>query len=111
VVLYLTLGKGSGGIFSGFGFYELLAVFNDVMAGVSIVLLLLGVAATTGQLFMTAGYKYLPVRQGSILGMLEPTFNFFVGVILFAEPFSAYSLLGVVLIIGSCLLVLAQRKE
>jgi drug/metabolite transporter (DMT)-like permease len=154
-IYLLTLNKGGGGLFSGFGFYELLAVLNGVMAGVSIVLirklhqtdssysifwaqcivgfwlvflpantsscqlgwkeaivlLMLGITAATGQLFMTAGYKYLPVRQGSILGMLEPTFDFFVGVMLFAEPFSAYSLLGAVLIVGSCLLVLAQKRE
>ena len=154
--IYLLTKSNGTGLFNSFGFVEILAVFNGVMAGFAItlirklhrtdssysifwaqcivgfwlvllpanatsgqmlgwkeaiVLLLIGIAATTGQLFMTAGYKYLPVRIGSILGMLEPTFNFFVGIILFAEPLSKNSLLGAMLIIGSCIIVLTQTKK
>ena len=153
-IYFLTVG-GNGGLFDGFGPYELLAVFNGVMAGFAVtlirklhrtdssysifwaqcivgfwlvlmpanagscqlgwkeaaVLLGIGIAATSGQLMMTAGYKYLPIRVGSVLGMLEPTLNYFVGVMLFAEQFSKDSLLGATLIVGSCVIVLAKRKE
>jgi drug/metabolite transporter (DMT)-like permease len=153
-IYFLTVG-GNGGLFAGFGPYEILAVLNGVMAGLAVtlirklhqtdssysifwaqcvvgfwlvlmpanagscqlgwkeavVLLGIGIAATTGQLLMTVSYKYLPIRVGTILGMLEPTFNYFVGVTLFAEMFSKRSLLGASLIIGSCLIVLAKGEE
>ena len=155
-IYFLSGGGNSGsGLFDRFGPYELLAVFNGVMAGFTVtlirklhrtdssysifwaqcivgfwlvlmpanagscqlgwkeaaVLLGIGISATSGQLMMTASYKYLPIRVGSIFGMLEPTLNYFVGVMLFAEQFSKDSLLGATLIVGSCVIVLAKGKE
>jgi drug/metabolite transporter (DMT)-like permease len=153
-IYFLSVNSG-GGIFAGFGFYEILAVLNGIMAGLSvtiirklhrtdssysifwaqcvvgfwlvlmpantsgsqlgwkeaIILLLIGITAAVGQLLMTASYKYLQVRVGSILGMLEPTLNYFVGVVIFAESFSRNSLLGAVLIVGSCVLILMKSEE
>ena len=152
--IYLLTTSNGTGLFGSFGFFEILAVFNGVMAGLAItlirklhrtdssysifwaqcivgfwlvilpanatpsqlawkdaiILLLIGISATIGQLFMTAGYKHLPVRVGSILGMLEPTFNFFVGAILFAEPFTGRSFLGAALIILSSILALSGKR-
>jgi drug/metabolite transporter (DMT)-like permease len=70
--------------------------------GNGLVLVLIGVTATIGQLMMTQSYKHLPVRVGSTLAMLEPLFCYLAGVVLFSEPFSAKSVIGTVLIIGSC---------
>lgn len=75
-----------------------------------IILVLIGVAATVGQLFMTQSYKYLPVRTGSVIGMLEPVLNFVVGVLIFNEIFSGRSVFGTSLIVGSCVAVLLQRR-
>jgi len=154
--IYLLTSASGTGLLGSFGFYEILAVFNGVMAGLAItiirklhgtdssyatflsqciigfwlvlipanaaprpltwswyeavILLCIGVTATVGQLFMTAGYKYLPVRTGSILGMLEPTFNFFVGAILFGELFTGRSFLGAALIILSGILALWGKR-
>lgn len=66
-------------------------------------------AARVGQLFMTQSYKYLPVRTGSILGMLEPMPNFIVGVMIFGKVLSGRTVFGTALIIDSCVVVLFQR--
>ncbi len=151
--IYFLTSNGTGS-FSKFGFYECLAIFNGIMAGlaitiirklhdtdssysifwaqciigfwiaiipanaagapftaiVAVTLLLIGIFATIGQLLMTQGYKYLPVRTGSILGLFEPTFNFFVGAILFTEPFTGRSVLGAALIIMSGILALRGKN-
>jgi drug/metabolite transporter (DMT)-like permease len=73
-----------------------------------LILLLIGVTATIGQLMMTQSYKYLPVRTGATLSMLEPMFCYFAGVTLFGEPFSAKSIIGTLLIIGSCVTVILR---
>jgi len=73
-----------------------------------LILLLIGVTATIGQLMMTQSYKHLPVRIGATLAMLEPMFCYFVGMTLFGEPFSAKSIIGTLLIIGSCVAVILR---
>jgi drug/metabolite transporter (DMT)-like permease len=75
---------------------------GQIGLGDGLVLVLIGVAATIGQLMMTQSYKHLPVRVGSTLAMLEPLFCYLAGVILFSELFSVESFIGTVLIIGSC---------
>jgi drug/metabolite transporter (DMT)-like permease len=67
-----------------------------------LVLVLIGITATIGQLMMTQSYKHLPVRVGSTLAMLEPLFCYLTGVVLFNELFSGKSVIGTALIIGSC---------
>jgi drug/metabolite transporter (DMT)-like permease len=154
--IYFLTSNGAGS-FSKFGFYECLAIFNGIMAGlaitiirklhstdssysifwaqciigfwiafmpanaitdqfqftwiVAVVLLVIGISATIGQLFMTQGYKYLPVRTGSILGLFEPTFNFFVGAILFGEFITSRSILGAALIVLSSILALSGKRN
>jgi drug/metabolite transporter (DMT)-like permease len=73
-----------------------------------LILLLIGVTATVGQLMMTQSYKHLPVRTGATLAMLEPMFCYFAGVSLFGEPFSAKSIIGTLLIISSCVAVILR---
>jgi len=73
-----------------------------------LILLLIGVTATIGQLMMTQSFKHLPVRSGATLAMLEPMFCYFAGVSLFGEPFSAKSVIGTLLIIGSCVAVILR---
>lgn len=76
----------------------------DLLDG--LILVLIGVTATVGQLMMTQSYKHLPVRMGAMLAMLEPVFCYLAGVALFGELLSARSVIGTLLIIGSCVTVL-----
>jgi drug/metabolite transporter (DMT)-like permease len=76
-----------------------------------LILLLIGVTATIGQLMMTQSYKHLPVRTGATLAMLEPMFCYFAGVTLFGETFSARSIVGTMLIIGSCVAVILRDGQ
>jgi drug/metabolite transporter (DMT)-like permease len=57
---------------------------------------------------MTQSYKHLPVRMGATLAMLEPMFCYLAGVVLFGELFSAKSVIGTLLIIGSCVAVVLE---
>ncbi len=74
-----------------------------------LILVLIGVTATIGQLMMTQSYKHLPVRIGATLAMLEPVFCYLAGVALFGELFSAKSIIGTLLIIGSCVAVVLHE--
>ncbi len=71
-----------------------------------LILALIGITATIGQLLMTQSYKYLPVRTGATLAMLEPVFCYIAGVALFGELLSTNSVIRTLLIIGSCVAVL-----
>ena len=70
----------------------------------------MGVAITVGQLLMTQGMKYVPVKIGSLLLLLEPVLCYIAGVLIFAEPLTFVCLLGSALVVGSCAIVLASRK-
>ena len=80
--------------------------------GLKGVFILLGIGATVtvGQLLMTEGFKYVPVKIGSLLLMLEPVLCYLAGVAMFGEPLTWSCLLGSVLVIGSCAVVLARKK-
>lgn len=67
-----------------------------------ILLVLVGVVATIGQLFMTEGYKYVNVATGSLLQSMVPVFNLFSGWLIFHEQFSTVEMLGAFVIVGSC---------
>lgn len=68
-----------------------------------LLLVLVGVVATIGQLFMTEGYKYVNVATGSILQSLVPVFNLFSGWMIFHERYSPVEMIGAFVIVGSCL--------
>jgi len=65
-------------------------------------LVLVGVVATIGQLFMTEGYKYVNVATGSLLQSMVPVFNLLSGWLIFHEQFSTIEMLGAFVIVGSC---------
>jgi drug/metabolite transporter (DMT)-like permease len=75
------------------------------------ILLGIGVTVTIGQLLMTEGFKYVPVKTGSLLLMLEPVLCYTAGVAIFSEDLTLSSGFGSVLVIGSCVVVLAGRKK
>ncbi len=76
-----------------------------------LLLVLVGVVATIGQLFMTEGYKYVNVATGSLLQSMVPVFNLFSGWLIFREQFSTVEMVGSLVIVGSCFaLVLINFK-
>ena len=77
----------------------------------AIILVCIGVTATVGQLLMTEGYRHTTVTTGSLLAMLVPVLNYFVGVIIFNEAISLRSIIGAVIVIGSCMVVLAVNDK
>ncbi len=76
-----------------------------------IILVLIGVTATVGQLLMTTGYKYLPVKIASILGQFEAVLSFTLGIVIFGEFFNISFLIGALLIVSSSALALLQKGE
>ncbi len=68
-------------------------------------LILVGVVATIGQLFMTEGYKHVNVATGSMLQSLVPVFNLISGWLIFSEKFNTIEIIGAFIIVGSCFLL------
>ena len=67
-----------------------------------LLLVLVGILATIGQLFMTEGYRYVNVATGSLLQSMVPVFNLLSGWLIFHEQFSAIEMSGAFVIVGSC---------
>jgi len=80
--------------------------------GLKGVFILLGIGAgvTVGQLMMTEGFKYVPVRVGSLLLLLDPVLCYIAGTAIFNEPLTLPCFLGTVLVISACATVLVRRK-
>jgi drug/metabolite transporter (DMT)-like permease len=72
-----------------------------------ILLILVGVVATIGQLFMTEGYRYVNVATGSLLQSLVPVFNLFSGWLIFHEHFTTIEMTGAFIIVTSCMALVA----
>lgn len=70
-----------------------------------------GVFATMGQLLMTEGYRFVPVRTGSLLSMLDPVLTYVAGIVIFGETFALHSVFGAVLVVGACAFVVLGRQE
>lgn len=81
------------------GFYQVL------------MLLAIGVTATAGQLFSTEAYRYVEIPTGSLLGMLVPVLNYIIGIIVFEESFSVYSMVGSAMVVGSCVIVILKNNN
>jgi drug/metabolite transporter (DMT)-like permease len=81
--------------------------------GLNGVFILLGIGATVtvGQLLMTEGFKYVRVKTGSLLLMLDPILCYTAGVVVFGEALTWSCLLGSVLVIGSCAVVLVRKEQ
>jgi drug/metabolite transporter (DMT)-like permease len=73
---------------------------NDLL-----LLVLVGVIATIGQLLMTEGYRYVNVATGSLLQSMVPVFNLLSGWIIFHEQLSPIELAGGFVIIISCFML------
>jgi drug/metabolite transporter (DMT)-like permease len=73
-------------------------------------LVAIGVTATIGQLLSTEAFRYVEVPTGSGLGMLVPVLNYILGVTIFHEPLTIYSLAGSVIVIGSCIAILLKNN-
>lgn len=65
-------------------------------------LVLVGIVATIGQLFMTEGYRYVNVATGSLLQSMVPVFNLFSGWLIFHEQFTTIEMSGAFVIVISC---------
>ncbi len=65
-------------------------------------LVLVGVVATIGQLFMTEGYRYVNVATGSLLQSMVPVFNLLSGWLIFHEQFTTIEMSGAFIIVISC---------
>ncbi len=65
-------------------------------------LVLVGVVATIGQLFMTEGYRYVNVATGSLLQSMVPVFNLLSGWLIFHEQFNTIEMTGAFVIVSSC---------
>ena len=84
---------------------------QDVGSKGIFILLGIGGTVTIGQLLMTEGFKYVPVKIGSLLLMLEPVLCYMAGVAMFGEPLTWSCLLGSALVIGSCAAVLTRKEQ
>ncbi|MFB0554574.1 MAG: DMT family transporter [Phycisphaerae bacterium] len=80
--------------------------------GLKGVFILLGIGAgvTAGQLLMTEGFKYVPVKIGSLLLLLDPVLCYIAGTAIFNEPLTLSCFFGTVLVISACATVLVRRK-
>ncbi len=67
-----------------------------------VILLLIGLVATIGQLLMTEGYRYVNVATGSLFQSMVPAFNLMSGYLIFGEAFSTTETIGAIIIITSC---------
>jgi drug/metabolite transporter (DMT)-like permease len=67
-----------------------------------LLLVLVGVVATIGQLFMTEGYRYVNVATGSLLQSMVPVFNLISGWLIFHEQFNTIEMTGAFVIVSSC---------
>lgn len=88
------------------GFWMFLIPSGVTQAGGNLseilLLVLVGVVATIGQLFMTEGYRYVNVATGSLLQSMVPVFNLFSGWLIFHEQFSTIEMSGAFIIVSSC---------
>lgn len=70
-----------------------------------------GLLAGGGQLCMTAGYRWLPVAEGSLLQMLVPVGIAVGGVVLFGERYAPAEFVGALLIVASCVVGAITRPR
>jgi len=76
-----------------------------------LLLVAIGVASSVGQLLSTEGFRYVQVATGSLLGMLVPVLNYFLGVVAFGEVISWRSIVGSATVLGSCVVVLLKNNN
>jgi len=75
-----------------------------------LLLVAIGAASTVGQLLSTESIRYVQVATGSLLGMLVPVLNYFLGVMVFDEVMSWRSVVGSATVLGACVVVLLKSN-
>ncbi len=88
----------------GFWLVVVPANFTPMQSGLwgIVILLAVGICATAAQLLMNAGFTNLSIPTGSLLGLVTPVCNVFIGVLLFGEILGVLEFLGVFLVLVSC---------
>ncbi|MFZ9012010.1 MAG: DMT family transporter [Anaerohalosphaeraceae bacterium] len=76
-----------------------------------LILLAIGVLATYGQLTMTQGFRYLPVKVASLLTMSQLIFNYTAGILIFDESLTARAFVGSTLIFAACFMALLAGEK
>ncbi len=67
------------------------------------ILVLIGIIAAVAQLQMTHAYKFIGAIEGSLISILNPVLNVFLGVIFFKEPLTLRALFGCAIVLICCL--------
>ena len=67
------------------------------------ILILIGVIAAVAQLQMTHAYKFVGATEGSLISILNPVLNVFLGVIIFKEPLTLRASFGCAIVLTCCL--------
>jgi drug/metabolite transporter (DMT)-like permease len=67
------------------------------------ILILIGIIAAVAQLQMTHAYKFVGAIEGSLISILNPVLNVFLGVIFFKEPLTIRASLGCAIVLICCL--------
>lgn len=75
-----------------------------------VILLIIGLLAVTAQLQMTHAYKFVGAVEGSLISILNPVINVFLGVLLFKEPLTLRIILGCIIVMTSCLYAAIPEK-
>jgi drug/metabolite transporter (DMT)-like permease len=71
-------------------------------AGAWGMLVLIGVVAAAAQLQMTHAYKFVGAAEGSLISILNPVLNVFLGVIFFKEPLTLRMFFGCAIVFACC---------
>jgi drug/metabolite transporter (DMT)-like permease len=75
-----------------------------------LILLAIGLVATTAQLAMTWAYKHVPATEGSLLAFLTPVLNVLLGVLVFGELMKPMTLAGSALVLACCGYIAFREK-
>ena len=66
-----------------------------------VILLSIGILATTGQLMLTRSYRFISISTGSLIVMSGPLLNCIAGIVIFKEPFTLPMALGSAIMLGA----------
>jgi drug/metabolite transporter (DMT)-like permease len=76
-----------------------------------VLLLAIGLVATSAQLLMTWSYGKISIVTGSLIGLLTPAINVVVGVAIFQESLSLSETFGTLVILASCIGIVLIGEE
>jgi drug/metabolite transporter (DMT)-like permease len=80
-----------------------------VTPGTMVLLLIIGLLATIGQILSTDSYRYITVANGSLLVLSAPVMNAITGYLLFHETITIKTLIGALVIVGSSSTMLIDK--